>query len=122
MRRGPGDGDAMGVGDLLEVQSLGAGGVRIAIATHRVIFRGMLKGRQQLRAALPLPIPAHLRRFRVPADLEGFVHGLQYQFEFAARMGGVDRAKTVQPYPDSQIGGGQSGAWLTVKRHQMRCD
>ncbi len=65
-------------------------------------FRRLLKGRQQLRAAPPVTgagtfeVGNDHRGLRMPADLERLVHGVQHRLEFAAQMGGIDRAKRCQ--------------------------
>ena len=54
VRRRPGDGDAVGVGDLFQIQRRGTRRIRIAIAADRMGFRCLFQRREQLRTAPPV--------------------------------------------------------------------
>ncbi|MCY1425849.1 hypothetical protein D9M71_416530 [compost metagenome] len=102
MRGRPGDGDAVGIGHLLEVQGRRARGVGITVATHRVGLRCLFEGRQQLRTTPPVTgagtfeVRDDHRALRMATDPVRLVHGLQHRFEFAAQMGGIDRPERGQ--------------------------
>ncbi len=57
------------------------------------------------------------------ADLERLIHGLQHRLEFAAQMGGIDRAESGQLFGQLHdfIGGSRERAGIGKPRGQAQC-